>query len=296
MKNLVSWKQVKRLLVLPLLAVSLGTFAQSENSIGFDKVPAEKLEGWLKVTGKVLDAETKEPVQNATLHVDGRDNAARTDKHGNFLLLAKEGDVVHVFHDAMCRLYFIARDEKPKEVLMRYEYMELENMVVVGEAPGKIKKEKVSLEDMEKAPWKEPAPFEGEEVFYEPSIMPEYPGGMGECFRFLAKNIRYPEAALETGVEGQVLVGFTVETDGTITDVHTQKGVCPELDEEAMRVVGLMPEWKPGFLYGKKIAMRYSIPVEFRLQKGLFKKKSAKGKAVKVGYGSYDMEWLKKEK
>ena len=141
--------------MLLLLAISLGAFAQSENSIGFDKVPAEKLEGWLKVTGRVLNVETKEPIENATLHVRGRDNAARSYKYGKFLLLAKEGDVVEVFHDAMYRHDFIVRDESPKEVLLQHEYMELENMVVVGEAPAKVKKEKVSLQDMEKAPWRE---------------------------------------------------------------------------------------------------------------------------------------------
>lgn len=155
MKNLVPWKLAGRVLVLLLLTISLGAFAQSENSIGFDKVPAEKLEGWLKVTGRVLNVETKEPIENATLHVRGRDNAARSDKYGKFLLLAKEGDVVEVFHDAMYRHDFIVRDESPKEVLLQHEYMELENMVVVGEAPAKVKKEKVSLQDMEKAPWRE---------------------------------------------------------------------------------------------------------------------------------------------
>ena len=258
-------KHLKILFLLPLVTVSLGVSAQSENSIGFDKVPAEKMEGWIKVTGRVLNIETKEPIENVVLHVDGRDNASRTDRYGKFLLLAKKGDVIDVFHNAMRRQYFIAKDETPKDILLRYEYIELENLLVVGKASSSPKKEKVSSKDMEKAPWKEADPLEG--YFAEYVDMPEFQGGMAECMKFLANNLNYPEAALQNRNKGRVLVGFTIETDGTITDIETIEGICPELDEEAMRVVGLMPKWRPCCWYGKKIAMKFSLPVEFRLKK-----------------------------
>jgi hypothetical protein len=89
-------------------------------------------------------------------------------------------------------------------------------------------------------------------------------------------------------------VGFTIETDGTLTDIRTLGGVCPELDEEAKRVVGMMPKWRPGVWHGKRIAMRYSLPVEFRLQEHLLKN-SLKSGEIKVGYGERKVEWLSEE-
>lgn len=258
-------KYAKYLLVLPLVAVSLELSAQSENSIGFDQVPAEKLEGWIKVTGRVLDKETKAPIENVVLHVGGRDNKARTDRHGKFLLLAKEGDVVNVFHGAMRRQSFIVKDESPKDVWMRYERLELAPVMVKGKAIAPKKEEKATPKEVEKAPWKEPDPLEG--LFAEFDVMPEYPGGMAECMEFVSKNLRYPEAALQKRIEGWVLVSFTVGVDGTITDVETLKGVYEALDEEAMRVVCLMPKWKPAEWYGKRVPMKFTMPIEFRLKK-----------------------------
>ena len=98
-------------------------------------------------------------------------------------------------------------------------------------------------------------------------VMPEYPGGMAECMEFVSKNLRYPEAALQKRIEGWVLVSFTVGVDGTITDVETLKGVYEALDEEAMRVVRLMPKWKPCEWYGKRVPMKFTMPIEFRLKK-----------------------------
>lgn len=149
-----------------------------------------------------------------------------------------------------------------------------------------------SRKELEKVPRKEPDPYEG--CFIDFEEMPEYPGGMAECIKFLAKNLKYPEAALEARIQGRVLVGFTIETDGTLTDIRTLGGVCPELDEEAKRVVGLMPKWRPGVWHGKRIAMRYSLPVEFRLQKHLLKNSLESGE-IKVGYGERKVEWLSEE-
>jgi TonB family protein len=265
MKRFELCKHAKYLLVLPLVAVSLELSAQSENSIGFDQVPAEKLEGWIKVTGRVLDKETKAPIENVVLYVGGRDNKARTDRHGKFLLLAKEGDVVNVFHGPMRRQSFIVKDESPKDIWMRYEHQEFAPILVKGKAIAPKKEEKATPKEVEKAPWKEPDPLEG--LFAEFDVWPEYPGGMAKCMEFVSKNLRYPEAALQKRIEGWVLVSFTVGVDGTITDVETLKGVYEALDEEAMRVVRLMPKWKPCEWYGKRVPMKFTMPIEFRLKK-----------------------------
>lgn len=79
--------------------------------------------------------------------------------------------------------------------------------------------------------------------------------------------LRYPEAALRDGVQGEVIVEFIVEKDGTVTNVKAVKGEDQELMEEAVRVISASPKWKPGSLAGEKVRVKYSLPVEFKLRK-----------------------------
>lgn len=95
--------------------------------------------------------------------------------------------------------------------------------------------------------------------------MPEYPGGMQACMRFLGEHIRYPESALKAGVEGKVLTSIVVDQYGSVVNVEVLQGVSPELDAEAVRVLRMMPKWKPGTQNGKPIRVRFSIPINFRL-------------------------------
>ena len=84
--------------------------------------------------------------------------------------------------------------------------------------------------------------------------------------QFLYKNINYPTIAQENGTQGQVVLQFVVERDGSITDIKVVKSVDPYLDKEALRVVKTMPKWKPGKQRGKPVRCRFTLPVRFRLQ------------------------------
>ena len=95
--------------------------------------------------------------------------------------------------------------------------------------------------------------------------MPEFPGGMAECMKFLGENIKYPTQAQENGKEGRVIVQFVVNRDGSIVEPSVVRGVDPELDAEALRVISIMPKWKPGKQRGKAVRVKYTIPVMFRL-------------------------------
>ena len=97
-------------------------------------------------------------------------------------------------------------------------------------------------------------------------MMPEYPGGMKECFRFLAKNLRYPVKAVENRTEGKVVVRFVVEKDGSLSGVHVLNGADSYLDAEALRVVRSMPKWNPGRVDGKPVRTRFVLPIVFKLQ------------------------------
>ena len=90
---------------------------------------------------------------------------------------------------------------------------------------------------------------------------------MGECYKFFSQNIKYPTAASKAGIQGKVIVEFLVEKDGSIADITVKQGVNPELDAEAVRVVGLMPKWKPGEQRGEPVSVRYTMPIAFSLKK-----------------------------
>ena len=106
---------------------------------------------------------------------------------------------------------------------------------------------------------------EEQQIFQVVEEMPEFPGGMAECMKWLSKNMKYPTISQENGVQGRVIVQFVVNADGTIVDPVVVRGVDPYLDKEALRVIKLMPKWKPGKQRGKAVRVRYTQPVLFRL-------------------------------
>lgn len=104
-----------------------------------------------------------------------------------------------------------------------------------------------------------------DEVYYVVEEQPEFPGGSEALLAFLRENIKYPSICRENGIQGRVLVGFTVEEDGSISDIEVVKSVNPLIDKEAIRVISIMPNWKPGQLSGKPVRVHYTVPITFRL-------------------------------
>ncbi len=107
---------------------------------------------------------------------------------------------------------------------------------------------------------------EEEEIFQVVEQMPEFPGGMAALMTWLSKNIKYPTIAQENGTQGRVIVQFVVNRDGTIIDPVVAKGVDPYLDKEALRVIAAMPKWNPGMQRGKAVRVKFTLPVQFKLQ------------------------------
>ena len=105
------------------------------------------------------------------------------------------------------------------------------------------------------------------EIFINVEIMPEFPGGDNALLKWIAERISYPTAAAENGIDGLVSCSFIVNADGSISDVEVLRSRDPLLDKEAVRVLKLMPKWKPGVQQGKNVRVKYSVPVRFRLRK-----------------------------
>lgn len=103
-------------------------------------------------------------------------------------------------------------------------------------------------------------------VFDVVEQMPSFPGGNGALMAWLSKNINYPAAAAENGIQGRVIVAFVVEPNGSISNVKVVRSVDPSLDREAASVVSRMPKWNPGKQNGQEVRVKYNVPVTFKLQ------------------------------
>lgn len=109
--------------------------------------------------------------------------------------------------------------------------------------------------------------IQNEEVFTVVEKMPEYPGGDDARIKFMVENIKYPEQAKKNGIQGVVFVSYVVEKDGKISNIKTIRGIGGGCDEEAERVISLMPNWKPGIQRGQPVRVQFNLPVRFSLDK-----------------------------
>lgn len=96
--------------------------------------------------------------------------------------------------------------------------------------------------------------------------MASFPGGSAALMQYIAQNLRYPNIQGDCNIQGRVIVGFTVNEDGTLSDIKVMKSISPTFDEEAIRVVKSMPKWNPAKQNGKAVKTKYTVPVTFRLE------------------------------
>ena len=104
-----------------------------------------------------------------------------------------------------------------------------------------------------------------EKIYTKVDKMPGFKGGDKELIKFIVSNVKYPEDSKSKSIQGTVLISFIVNSDGTLSDYNVEKSVSKELDDEALRVLMLMPEWIPGLEKGKAVKVKMQLPIEFRL-------------------------------
>ncbi len=105
-----------------------------------------------------------------------------------------------------------------------------------------------------------------DEILITAEVMPEFPGGLQALYQYLSKELNYPWLAKDLGIQGSVFIGFVVEKDGSVSNVHILRGIGGGCDEEAIRVVSNMPNWIPGRMGTKPVRVSFSLPVRFKLQ------------------------------
>ena len=279
------WARLKYLYILPLAAVSVAAFARPEISNelaeissvkgndlasivkaneekSVENLPEEKV----KVAGKVVEEKNGLPVLGASIIVRGTTNGTLTDVDGNFSIVANEGDVLlFSFVGSQTQSVIVPKGgAKSMVVSMKDDVQNLDEVMVIGYAA--YEDEVVEAKSI-KLPTEEKREDEEQVIFQVVEEMPSFPGGMRECMMFLGRNIKYPVLAQEAKIEGRVIVQFVVDRDGSITDTKVLRSVSPELDAEALRVVGMMPKWNPGKQRGKAVAVKYTMPITFHLEK-----------------------------
>lgn len=140
------------------------------------------------------------------------------------------------------------------------------------ESPAEIK---IEVQEKISSPPATVKTTEEKVIFYVVEKMPQYPGGETEMFKYLSQNIKYPSEAHKAGIQGRVICQFVVEANGTISNVEVIRKVDPNLDAEAVRVIQAMPAWTPGEQRGEKVRVKYTLPINFKLEKD--KKTDIKG-------------------
>lgn len=204
------------------------------------------------VKGRVLD-EGNKPLAGVTVMILGTTSGSSTNDKGEFSIEMPEDAILCFSHVGKAAQKWVLKkaDKKIVEIKMQPAPAMLEGIHVVGYATNNKPKQ---LEAGDK-----------EEFFTVVEQMPVFPGE--NIQRFLAKNVRYPSIAIEQSIEGTVYVSFIVDKTGKVTQPKIVKSVDSSLDKEAIRVINLMPAWKPGKQRGKNVDVLYTIPIIFELEK-----------------------------
>ena len=106
-----------------------------------------------------------------------------------------------------------------------------------------------------------------DEVFVIVEEQAEFPGGMEAMYAYIVKNLKYPEAAKEKGIEGRVFVQFVIEKDGSISNILVKRAIGGGCEEAAVEMIKNMPKWKPGKQRGKPVRVQFNLPIKFELEK-----------------------------
>jgi TonB family protein len=152
-----------------------------------------------------------------------------------------------------------------KRLMCQYKDDKKDGVFKVFHKNGNVKR----LETWQKGEWQKGECFdeEGQKIPYcSYQEDAQFKGGITALYQFLGNELKYPKFARKNSIEGTVYVSFTIETDGSLSEIKVLKGVEAHLDDEALRLVRLMPKWKPGKFEGELVRYIFTLPIGFRLE------------------------------
>lgn len=278
------WARAKYLYVLPLAAVTVAAFARPEISQPLEEISSVKVNDLSAVLETYADKNVSNPAEKVTLKMKVVDekggpiiaatilvvnttNGTITDENGHFTLEAATDQSIQVSYIGMGTVTMTVKDclKKADQTIVLPEADTKKEVKVVAPVPQAVTSDNRTFDVVEQ--------------------MPEFPGGIKECLKFMARNLKYPTKAREAGKQGRVIVQFIVQKDGSLSDLHVLRPVDPWLDAEAIRVIGSMPKWKPGMQDGQAVAVKFNLPVTFALEGSKNKPQAGDNDVVVVGYG-----------
>lgn len=202
----------------------------------------------VRVSG-VVRASDNSPLPGATIEVKNGQRGTTTDAEGRFQLDAPAGSTLIT--------RFVGF--KPQTIPVAANISVLNVNVVLNPASVTANVPKPAVE-----PYRV-VPSQQDEVFTVVQQVPMFPGGQTKMYRFLGQTLRYPAEAVKKKVSGKVFVSFVVNANGHLDQIRVLKGIGAGCDEEAVRVISLMPNWIPGKQNGRAVAVKYNLPVTFQL-------------------------------
>lgn len=202
----------------------------------------------VKVTAQVIDGNRK-PVVGVNVIVKGTTIGTISDQDGNFVIETSGDAILQISYFGLQMREMAVKDFKANMKIQLLSDGKQEGMQDLAIVPAIVKNGTVP----------------SGQVFTIVDKMPSFPGGEGAMLKYLSQNVKYPVIAQQQGIQGRVSCSFVVNADGTIRDIEVLRGVDPLLDAEALRVLGLMPTWIPGQQRGENVAVKYTVPISFRL-------------------------------
>lgn len=112
---------------------------------------------------------------------------------------------------------------------------------------------------------KEGVQLQDDKPFMTVETIPSYPGGDNEMYKFIGDNLKYPESAVKENVQGRVIIRFLIDKEGNVKEPNVLKGIHPDCDAEAVRVLSMMPKWIPGKQNGKDVSVYFTLPITFKI-------------------------------
>lgn len=193
-------------------------------------------------------------------------DTAYDEEHGT----VEETDITPVFENQnMIALQEVGREEAKSDIVVAAdeanEPVEESSMVDGSDNGIETNEEKFSDDTPQSAVSQLAADADNPQNFRVVEDLPQFPGGPVEMMKWLTKNLKYPDNARQRKKEGRVVAQFTINVDGSVSDIKIIKSIDIMLDREALRVLRMMPTWKPGMMEGKPCKTRVVVPVWFRL-------------------------------
>ena len=215
----------------------------SEIKLECQSVPTDK-DSLFLIKGTVTDSLTQKPIVGANVSEKETTNGTLTDANGEFTL--------KVSGKYPLIIQYVGMETQEIEINKKgATYIQVtlrESNMTMGECPTE------TIESGEI--------LEGDVAFEMVDMTsPEFPGGTQALFNFIRENLQYPNN--DTCVTGRVVAQFTVKEDGSIANARVIRGIHPDFDKEALRVINMMPKWKPGTKQGEVVDTEYTVPIMF---------------------------------